>query len=324
MRFIIILIAALSLSVGATNCKENKIMENPEIKKEGEYNELTPQEERVILHKGTEAPYSGEYVNNKAAGVYLCRRCDAPLYKSEDKFDSNCGWPSFDDEIEGAVKRVPDADGERTEIICANCGGHLGHVFLGEGFTKKDTRHCVNSISMKFVPEDEYASNNLKSDTARAVFAGGCFWGVEFYFDKEDGVISAKSGYAGGHKENPTYEEVCYKNTGHAEAVEVIFDPSKTSYEKLARLFFEIHDPTQVNRQGPDVGDQYRSAVFYLDEEQKKIAEKLVAELEAKGYEVATKIEPLDKFWNAENYHQDYYEKKGTRPYCHFKTDRFK
>lgn len=286
---------------------------------EMKYNQLTPEEEYVILKKGTERPWTGKYLDNKDEGIYTCKRCDAPLYRSSDKFESHCGWPSFDDEINGAVKRIPDPDGMRTEIICANCGAHLGHVFEGEEFTEKNTRHCVNSISMNFIPADQM--NEIK--TEKAIFAGGCFWGVEYYMQKKEGVISVVSGYIGGHKDQPTYQEVCTGTTGHAEAVEITFDPAKVSYEDLAKLFFEIHDPTQVNRQGPDVGVQYRSEIFYLDEEQKEIIENLISILKSKGYKVATKVTKATTFWPAEDYHQDYYDHKGTLPYCHGYTKRF-
>ncbi|MBN1895569.1 bifunctional methionine sulfoxide reductase B/A protein [bacterium] len=278
---------------------------------------LTREEERVILHKGTEAPFTGEYVDHHEKGTYVCRQCGAALYKSEDKFESHCGWPSFDDEIEGAVKRVPDRDGMRTEIVCAKCGGHLGHVFLNEGFTSKNTRHCVNSISMDFIPAASAAAEET------AVFAGGCFWGVEHHFAGKKGVISTEVGYTGGHTQNPTYEEVCSHGTGHAEALKVVFDPSQTSFEELAKLFFEIHDPTQVNRQGPDIGDQYRSQIFYQSESQKKTAEKLIRILVEKGLRIATKLTKAGEFWKAEDYHQDYYEKTGKQPYCHVYTKRF-
>lgn len=279
------------------------------------YNELTPEEERVIVHKGTEAPFSGEYYNFFESGYYRCKRCDAPLFRSEDKFESGSGWPSFDDEIEGAIIRQKDVDGRRTEILCANCGAHLGHVFEGEGMTDKNTRHCVNSISLVFVPDDSL----LK----KAYFAGGCFWGVEYQFEKKDGVISVVSGYMGGSADNPTYQDVCAGNTGHRETVEVTYDPAKVSFEELAKLFFEIHDPTQVNRQGPDVGEQYSSAVFYSNDEEKKIAGELIGILENKGYEIATMLFPVQEFWKAEDYHQDYYRKKGGQPYCHSYIKRF-
>jgi len=283
--------------------------------KKVEYKKLTKEEERVILKKGTERPYSGKYYNFQGEGTYVCKQCGAPLYKSDDKFSSHCGWPSFDDEIEGAVERVPDKDGKRTEIICANCKGHLGHVFLGEGFTDKNTRHCVNSISLEFVP--------MGKKYEKAIFASGCFWGTEYQLQKKEGVIETTVGYTGGHKENPTYKEVCTGDTGHAEAVLVVFDPEKVSYEELVKLFFETHDPTQVGGQGPDIGDQYRSEIFYFDENQKKIAEKVINILKDKGLNVVTKLTKATTFYKGEDYHQDYYRKSGGTPYCHGYTKRF-
>jgi peptide methionine sulfoxide reductase msrA/msrB len=297
----------------------NKITKDFEDKKGGKglkLNKLTDEEKRVIIHKGTERPFSGEYNDFYKDGVYLCKNCNAPLYRSSDKFSSGCGWPSFDDEIEGAVKRVPDADGRRVEIVCANCGAHLGHVFEGEMFTSKNTRHCVNSISLKFEPSE---SKKYK----KAYFAGGCFWGVEYHFEKLDGVISAVSGYMGGHKEDPTYQDVCYTDTGHLEVVEITYDPNTVNYETLAKLFFEIHDPTQANGQGPDIGSQYLSAVFYNSEEEKKTTQKLIDILKKRGYKVVTQLREMVPFYKAEDYHQDYYFKHNKAPYCHKYEKRF-
>lgn len=294
------------------------IINNNFAQKVMKYNKLSKQEEKVILKKGTEYPFTGKYWNHKEKGTYICRQCNAPLYKSDDKFDSNCGWPSFDDEIKGAVKRILDADGRRTEIICSNCGGHLGHVFLGEGFTKKDTRHCVNSISLDFIP----AGKTENIDTV--YFAGGCFWGTEHYFKKAKGVITTSVGYIGGHRENPTYREVCSGTTGHAEVVEVIYNPTMVDFEELAKLFFEIHDFTQIDRQGPDIGEQYRSEIFYTTDLQKDKANQIINSLIKRGYEVATEITPANKYFIAEDYHQDYYTKNGKQPYCHFKREIFK
>jgi len=282
------------------------------------YNRLSEQESRVIEKKGTEAPFTGKYTDHSGKGTYVCRKCGAALYNSSSKFKSDCGWPSFDDEIEGAVNRFPDADGMRTEIVCANCGAHLGHVFTGENFTSKNTRHCVNSVSLDFV-----ASELAPGRYGTAVFAGGCFWGVEYFLQKTPGVISVTSGFMGGHVKNPSYREVCTGNTGHAEVVKVIYNPELTSYETLLKLFLEIHDPTQAGGQGPDIGDQYRSEIFYMNDEQKKIADRYIGILKSKGLKVVTAVTMASAFWEAEDYHQDYYFKNGKLPYCHAYTKRF-
>jgi peptide methionine sulfoxide reductase msrA/msrB len=291
------------------------------------WNKLTPQEEYVIVHKGTERPFVGKYTNSFEKGTYTCKRCGARLFESSSKFRSGCGWPSFDEQIPGAVKWVPDADGVRTEIVCEACGAHLGHVFVGERLTNKNARYCVNSISMNFTPAGQASAvpspKPAQGKTERAVFAAGCFWGVEYYFKEAPGVKSLTVGYTGGHTDQPTYEQVCTGRTGHLEAVQVVFDPNQTSYEQLARLFFEIHDFTQANGQGPDIGLQYRSAIFYASEQQRQVALRLIGLLRAEGYAVRTRVMPLGPFWPAESYHQDHYGKTGGTPYCHFRRPVF-
>lgn len=285
------------------------------------YNELNPEESYVINDKGTERPFSGKYNDFYEKGIYLCKKCGAELYKSEDKFSSGCGWPSFDDEIKEAVKRIPDPDGRRIEIVCASCDAHLGHVFEGEGFTSKNTRHCVNSISMTFK-----GTKNCCEKHAYAYFAAGCFWGVEHHFENFKGVHSAVSGYMGGHVENPDYHSVCTGVTGHLEVVRVEYDECVVSFEELAKQFFEIHDFTQTNGQGPDIGSQYLSAIFYVDDKQKNVSLKLINELEEMNYNVATSLYIASEtpFYEAEDYHQDYYAKTGKFPYCHSYKKIFK
>lgn len=279
------------------------------------YNELNEEEKRVILEKGTERPFTGEYNDFIEGGMYVCKQCDAPLYLSQHKFQSTCGWPSFDDEIEGAVRREVDADGRRTEILCANCDGHLGHVFEGEMLTEKNIRHCVNSVSMKFVSSDDMKKQD--SSIKEAYYAGGCFWGVEHLMQQQSGVLSVESGYMGGEVENPTYEQVCRKSTGHLEVVKVAYRPDEVSFETLTKLFFEIHDPTQTDGQGPDIGNQYLSAIFYTEDSEREVAQGLIKILEGKGMSIATQLLPKAEFWKAEDYHQDYYQKNGQSPYCH-------
>lgn len=278
---------------------------------------LTPDMLAVIQNKGTEQPYSGEYDTLDQPGTYLCRQCGLALYRAEAKFPSGCGWPSFDKEIPGNVMHEPDQDGRRTEILCRRCHAHLGHVFHGEGLTPLNTRHCVNSLSLDFV-------NNLTvTDTEEGIFAGGCFWGMEYYFRACPGVVKTEVGYTGGVTLNPTYDSVCHSDTRHYEATRVLYDPSQLSYEKLVKYFFEIHHFAQDNGQGPDIGLQYQSALFFYDESQHHIAESIILLLKKKNEHVATKLLPVSPFWRAENYHQQYYQKQNKLPYCHSYEKKF-
>ncbi len=280
---------------------------------------LSPEELYVIVDKGTERPFSGKYVNTDSRGLYRCKVCKAALYQSTDKFASDCGWPSFDDAIPAAVKQQKDADGRRTEIVCSRCGAHLGHLFEGEGLTVKNRRYCVNSITLDFDKGKTIVAPQYKS----AYFAGGCFWGVEYHLEKLEGVKEVNSGFMGGTVAHPSYYQVIKSKTGHLETVEVIYDPKMITYKKLAKAFFEIHDPTQKDGQGPDIGEQYRSAIFVANSKEQRTIEKLIALLRERGYKVVTKILPQKPFYQAENSHQDYYEKKGKQPYCHTYIKRF-
>jgi len=330
----------LSMLILIMLVRANQAHGDEDMKMKLKLNTLTPEEVSIILKKGTERPFSGKFYKHQEKGIYVCRQCNAPLYRSSDKFESECGWPSFDDEIPGAVKHIPDSDGTRTEIVCAMCGGHLGHVFTGEGFTPKNTRHCVNSISIDFItevacnatettpnapgiPSVSKFSARKTPETETAIFAGGCFWGMQYLFKEAKGVISTFVGFTGGTTQNPGYRQVCDSNTGHAEAIEVVFDPAVTSFPELAKIFFEIHDPTQADGQGPDIGDQYCSEIFYLNDAQRSAALELIRILEGKGLKIVTRLTPASPFWKAEDYHQDYYRKKGGTPYCHRRVKRF-
>ena len=293
----------------------NTISNNQVMKDQSNWNILTEEERRVMVNKGTERANVGEFVNNHTDGTYLCKRCNSPLFKSDAKFESGSGWPAFDDIIENSVQEIPDTDGSRTEIVCNNCKGHLGHVFKGENFTNTNTRHCVNSISMSFVTDaDQIENSNLET----AIFASGCFWGTEYFFEKATGVLSTQVGYIGGHVDNVTYQQTCTGTTGHAEAVKVTYDNTLTDFKTMCKLFFETHNPEQVNGQGVDIGTQYRSGVFYMTESQKEITNELISILESEnGLEIATEVTKATTFWEGEDYHEHYYSTKNALPTCH-------
>ena len=264
---------------------------------------LTFEEKHILKDKGTEAPFTGEYNEHFEAGIFICRACDNPLYESNTKFNSGCGWPSFDDEIEGAITHYEDLSGGRvrTEICCKKCDGHLGHVFVGEQITAKDTRHCVNSLSIRF---------KSYSKLQRATFGAGCFWSVEKLFKATEGVYLTSVGYMGGDTDNPTYKEVCTGTTNHVEVVDLYFNAEKVSYFILLNLFWANHNPTTLNRQGFDNGTQYRSIVFYHNEQQLIEVEQSIKEQQENWEDkIVTQVIDSSTFYRAEEYHQNYLNK---------------
>lgn len=267
------------------------------------YTNLSPEERKIIVDKGTEAPFTGEYNEFFEAGLFICRACKTPLYESNTKFNAGCGWPSFDDELEGAVVRKADfsAGRVRAEICCSKCDGHLGHVFEGEQITEKNTRHCVNSLSIQFK-----SYKNL----SKVYFGAGCFWSVEKLFKIQKGVYLSQVGYMGGDTENPRYKDICTGDTNHAEVVEVYYDKKVISFTDLLNIFWENHNPTTPNQQGFDIGSQYRSVVFYTSENQKKIAEESILIQESNWNKtIVTEVIIAPIFYRAEEYHQNYLNK---------------
>lgn len=278
--------------------------------------QLSPKAFDVLRNQGTEAPGTGEYANTTDDGVYCCAGCGLPLFSSDAKFHSGTGWPSFYQPIaKGNVAELNDtSDGMvRTEIHCPRCGGHLGHVF-DDGPKPTGLRYCIDSVALRFTPRAKLASladpaADDKPTRATAVFAAGCFWATQAAFDQIKGVVHATSGYSGGSKQTANYETVCTGNTGHAESVKVTFDPRVVSYDQLLDVFFAAHDPTELDRQGNDIGPQYRSVIFYADQSQRKAAEAKIQSLNrahAFAQPIVTAVEPLKSFFAAEEYHQNY------------------
>jgi peptide methionine sulfoxide reductase msrA/msrB len=257
-------------------------------------------------------------------GIYVCVVGGLPLFKSEHKFTSKSGWASFHTPFDRAhIVEVEDRSHgmKRVEILDARTGAHLGHVF-DDGPAPTGRRYCLNSAALKFIAKGTdlpAESQPVKAEVA--YFGGGCFWGVEDAFAGINGVMDAESGFAGGANANVTYKEICYGNTGHAEVVKVTYDPKAVSYRDLVKQFFRIHDATTLNRQGPDIGEQYRSAIFTTSDEQAAIAKEIIAKLneipQFQRTPIVTKVEPVRNYCKAEAYHQDYHLKNGG--HCHIR-----